>query len=405
MAVQGLRDVSGFTVTGQRPENWREGILLLFPNGDTPLTGLTSLMRSGSVDDPKFHHFEKVMSDQRLQINEDLDATETQIDVVSGALECAIGTLLYVEHSGEIIFVAADPSVDTALPTVIRGFGGTTGATVTIASENPYMRIIGTAFEEGSSAPTGIAYDPSEKYNYTQIFRNTLEATRTAINTRLRTGDAIREAKREALQYHSVGMEMAFWFGGRDSTTRNGRPLRTTEGFFKWLGREQSGRVVTAPSATVDLEYLEERLKDIFDYGSSEKMGFGGNRALLTIQQVIRKNSNCPYTIVQGQKEFGMNVSRLVCPFGEIVLKSHPLFSRMASSAGNYYSTDSWLAVMDMENVRYRYLKNSDTHYTTNLQTPGDDQTKAGYLSEAGLEWHHALSHYVIKNMAIAAAD
>ena len=43
------RDTTGFTTTGERPQNWRETLLLLYPNSaeasKAPLTALTSLLR------------------------------------------------------------------------------------------------------------------------------------------------------------------------------------------------------------------------------------------------------------------------------------------------------------------------------------------------------------------------
>lgn len=54
MAIQGLRDTSNF-VADQRPQNWREGIMLLYPNGKMPLLALTSVMKSRSVDDYTFN--------------------------------------------------------------------------------------------------------------------------------------------------------------------------------------------------------------------------------------------------------------------------------------------------------------------------------------------------------------
>ena len=63
--------------------------------------------------------------------------------------------------------------------------------------------------------PTGVNYDPTKKYNYTQIFRNTLEMTRTASKTRLRTGDQVKEAKRECLELHSIEMEKGFIWGAK----------------------------------------------------------------------------------------------------------------------------------------------------------------------------------------------
>lgn len=54
MAINGLRTTANF-VTDQRPKNWRETILLLYPNGKAPLTALTSLMKSEKTDDPEFN--------------------------------------------------------------------------------------------------------------------------------------------------------------------------------------------------------------------------------------------------------------------------------------------------------------------------------------------------------------
>src|SRR5690554_2956834 len=86
MAINGLRDTSNF-VANQRPENWRQTLLLLYPNsaeaGKAPLTALTSLMKEESTDDPVFHWWEKALDDRRLQLAENLDtSTGTQaIDV------------------------------------------------------------------------------------------------------------------------------------------------------------------------------------------------------------------------------------------------------------------------------------------------------------------------------------
>lgn len=402
MPIQGLRDTSNF-VTDQRPKNWREGILLLYPNGKMPLTALTSLMKSRSVDDPEFNWWEKELDDRRLVLGANLTAANTTITVTAGAQGLKQGDLLYVEESEEILFVASDPASDTSI-TVTRGFAGTTPATLDYdgAAVNPNLLVIGSAYEEGSLAPTGVNFDPTKKYNYTQIFRNTLEATRTATKTRLRTGDAIKEAKRECLEYHGIDMERAFWLGQRYEGTRNGKPHRATGGVLSWLPNDN----IKNANAGVDMETLEEYLYEIFLYGSSEKMAFCGNRSLLTIQQVVRKNSSIE--IMSGLKEFGMNVSRLICPFGELVLKTHPLFNQVrggTNGASPYYGMEAWMAVLDMDNVGYTYLKDSDTKYQPDLAANGMDGMKSGYLTEAAIELHHAKTHYLVKNFHTAAAD
>lgn len=395
MPIQGLRHTGNFEAN-QRPKNWRETILLLKPNGMAPLTGLTSAMKSRTTDDPEFNWYEKLLPTQRLELSGNL-ASSGDITVTSGALGLKAGHLLRVEHTGEIVRVSSDPTVDTTIPAT-RAYSGTSAATVTVASEIPYVHVIGSAYEEGSSAPTGINYDPTRRYNYTQIFRNTLERTRTASKTRLRTGDAVKEAKRECLELHSIEMEKAFFFGARYETTLSGKPLRTTGGVISFI---DSNNIVNNTDGSFTMTELEGWMKRIFDYGSSEKMAFLGNTALLAINTCIRKNTS--YQIMTGEKEFGMNVSRLICPFGTLVMKTHPLFNQLGSAS--YNSTDSSMVVLDMDNIKYVYISGDDTRYEQKLEENGMDGMKSGYLSECGLEVNHPLSHFQIKGLRTGLAD
>lgn len=395
MAIQGLRHTSNFE-SNQRPQNWREAILLLNPNGMAPLTGLTSAMKSRSTNDPQFNWFEKVLQTQRFTLSANLAATG-DLAVSSGALGLKAGHIIRIEHSGEIVRVTSDPVVDTSIP-VARGYSGTTAATVTVASENPAVHVIGTAYEEGSAAPTGINYDPTRRYNYTQIFRDTLEMTRTASRTRLRTGDSVKEAKRECLELHSIQMEKAFFWGKAHETTLGGKPIRTTGGVISFI---DSNNVVNNTDGSFTMTELEGWLKRIFDYGSSEKVAFVGNTTLLAINTCIRKNSS--YNIQSGVKEYGMAVSRLICPFGELVMKSHPLFNQISSTS--YNAADSSMTVLDMANVMYVSLDAGDTKYQKDLAENGLDGEKSGYLSECGLEVHHPLSHFQINGLRTGLVD
>lgn len=409
MAIQGLRDTSNF-VANARPQNYREGILLLYPNGKAPLVALTSLMKSRTVDDPVFNWWEKALDSQRVALGASLNAVAgTQnVTVVSGAKTLKEGDVLYVEQSGEQIFVTTDPGSDTVIQAQ-RGWAGTTPTAVTYngAGINPNLLKMGNAYEQGSLAPTGISFDPSQKTNNTQIFRDTLEATRTAMKTRLRTGDAIKEAKRECLEYHSIGMERQFWLGKKSSTTKNGKPLTTMDGVNSFIPSANIKVATTDYGSGVTLAGLEEYMYNIFKFGSSEKVGFCGNRAALTIQQILRKGTGVQWNINLGVKEFGMNVMRITSPFGEIILKTHPLFNQVAGGATagtDYYGMESWLFVLDMENITYVSFNGADTHYEPDLQANGMDGIKSGYLSESSIEVHHAQTHYLIKNLVASAA-
>lgn len=410
MAIQGLRTTANF-VTDQRPKNWREGVLLLYPNGKAPLFALTSLMKKRVVDDPEFNWWEKELDDRRFALGANLTTTNTSVTLASGETGKTLkeGDLLYVEETGEIMLVDRDPTSDTSI-TVVRGYAGTTATAVTYngAGVNPNLKLIGSAYEESSLAPTGISFDPTKQFNFTQIFRDTLEVSRTAQKTRLRTGDQVREAKRETLEYHSIGIEMAMWFGKRVETTKNGRPLRVMNGIFQQIPAANTVTMTSAYTSGIKFENLETELEKAFRFGSSEKVGFCGNIALLTIQRVVRNAKGVAWNIQSDTKEFGMNVTRITSPFGSLVLKSHPLWNQMTggtTGTSDYYGVNSWLAILDMENIKYVHLKDSDTQYQPDLQANGLDGMKSGYLTECSIELHHAKTHYLMKNVVAYKAE
>lgn len=415
MAIQGLRDTSNF-ITNQRPENWRESLLLLYPNSaeaaKAPLVALTSLMKSESTDDPVFHWWEKELDDRRLKLAADMTApavgTSQALTLDSTYKTAKIakkGDVLLVMQTGEIVHVNTDPAAAGAL-TVTRGANGGTPVAVDFdgAGVNPYLLIIGSAFEEGSLAPTGVNYDPNERSNYTQIFRSTLEITRTAAKTRLRTGDAVKEAKRECLEIMSIDMERAFWFGRKYATTLNGKPLRFTAGVLDQINSLAPENIYTAPAEGLDMDTFETKFAALFTYGSSEKIAFGGAAALLALQQLVRKNST--WNISSGEKEFGMSVTRFTSPFGTLVFKDHPLFTQNAggiNTAVAYFGHSNMMVILDASEVRYRYV--DDVKYEQKLETNGLDGQKSGYLAECGIELHHAKAHHVWKGLHKGLAD
>lgn len=409
MAIAGLRDTNNF-VTDQRPKDWREGIMLNEPNGNVPLFALTSLMKTKVATDPEFNWWEKTLNAQRAALTANLATTDTSIDFgTDGAKNAGFknGHILEVEENGELVRVTA--ATDDTI-TIVRAVASTTEVLVDFDGDgiNPYLRVVGNAHEEGSARPTGINFDPTKRTNYTQIFRDNLEMTETAAATNLRTGDQVREAKREALQYHSVAIEKALWLGKGVETTLNGRPWRLTWGFIHWITNKLAANVVTA-AAAVDLEEFEDWMEQAFRFGSSEKMGFCGNRALLVLQRIARLNAS--YELVQGQKEFGMNVTRIVSPFGELVLKRHPLWNQFITDVNpttgttEFTALDSTLAIVDMAELTYRPLKTRDTFFKGGQEDRGDDAMISGYITEAGLQINHPENHFVIKNLSSGKLD
>lgn len=423
MAIQGLRNTTTFnTPSGRRPQNFREAILMMYPNGGgiekAPLTALTAVMKSEATDDPVFHWFTKQLQDRRLKLGANLNNTDVAgatinvtIDTaVSSAFSVKAGDLLLAEQTNEILYVNTTPTAAGTVQ-VIRGFDLTAGAALTAvtfagAGVNPYLVVIGSAFEEGSAAPDPISFDPVEIFNQTQIFRSTYALTGTAANTNTRTGPEDVEAKREALENFSVDMERAFFFGRKTTTIRNGQPLRTTQGINSFIPATQ---VFSPTAGQITPTNLETWGNDIFRYGSTEKMAFCGNAFLTAIAQMVRKNGQGQYELGEPQTEYGMGgIRRLRLPQGVLVLKPHGLFTQMqgGTTAGTAYtSMDNAAVILDMRNIKYRFMKNRDVKFQDNIQLPGVDAKYAGWIGECGLEVHHPYTHAMITGVVKGIQD
>jgi hypothetical protein len=414
MAIQGLRNTTSFdTPNGRRPQNYREAILMLYPNGGgvekAPLTALTAVMKSEATDDPVYHWFTKSLQDRRLKLAASLNNTDVAGAIVNvtvdgtynGAFSVKEGDLLMTEQTNEILYVNSTPASNGTV-SVIRGFDLAAGSALSAVTYNadgvnPFLVVIGSAFEEGSAAPDPVSFDPIEVFNQCQIFRGTYGLTNTAREVNTRTGPEEAENKREALENFSIDMERGFFFGRKATTIRNGQPLRTTNGVMSLIPATQR---YTPVNGVLTFEQFEAWTLDIFRFGSTEKMAFCGSTFLNAVSQMVRRNGQGQYNISDKISEYGIGgIRRLTTPTGELVLKSHPLFSQMqggTNGAANFTSMDNAAIILDMRNIRYRFLRNRDIKFQDNLQLPGVDAKLAGWIGECGLEVHHPYTHAMI---------
>lgn len=403
--IQGVRFTDNF-VTNARPQNWREGTMLLFPNGSAPLFALSAGIKSSMTDDPRFNWWEKEMTTQRIALTADAGTGATLTFAANAARDMGlqVGHILRIEETGELVRVTVPVATSTTV-TVARSVGSFPATTIDFdgAGVNPNVHVVGIQMEENSSAPGGVSLDPVQAFNFTQIFRNTFQASRTAINTRLRTGEQVKEAKRETLENHSAAIEKAFFWGEPVEGAIGGDVARLTGGVLDFIPAANK----TTFTAAVTWANILTELEQAFRFGSSQKMGFLGNLAMLTIQEAVRLSLGSTVNIMHGDNAFGMNITRLVTPFGEIMLKTHPLFNQITSgitTAVAYDAYDASLVILDMENLHYRYLRNSDTQYQPKLAANDLDGVQSGYLTECGLEVHHPTTHYEIQGLSSAAA-
>lgn len=411
MAFLGMRG-TGDWATDERPKNWRQGILRISPNGMAPLTAVLSKMPEEKVDDPEFNWWTKGLPAQRGTV------TEVYTGVLSTAYTTggAAGDTLYVNVSTEatckefrvghqvLLRNSSNYADDTNAKVVAVVLNGTSSyvavklleadPTTTGIADCDTILVIGNINPEGGSMPNAIAYDPTKYTNYTQIFRTPLSITRTARKTRLRTEDSYKEAKREALELHSIEMEKAFiWGVPTEGTGDNGMPERTTGGLvYNIVNNGGNVSDYTTQTDFTDVtwldsgeEWLDQELEETFRYGALDKLAFCGSGVILAINKLVKEYGN--YEFKPTTKDYGIKVTEWHTPFGMINMVTHPLFSHETTNRNT-------MIIFEPKGLRYRYIDDTTFYPDPDKQNTGRgriDGTDEEFLTECGLEFHHPI--------------
>lgn len=383
--VLGMRGTGDWS-TAQRPTNFREAILLLFPNSPVSLTAMMSKLKSETTNDPKFTIFTKSLPNQRVLITGTIASGTTQLDF-SGTTPAKVlkkGHTLINERTLEAVWIVADPISPYSSVEVLRGKGSTAAQ----MNDGDGLIVVGSHHQEGAAIPTSISYDPSEIVNWTQIFRTSVYLTNTARATNLRTGSDMVERQRETLELHAIETEMAYIFGTGVEDTSGAQPERTTKGFVSLVTSN-----VTDFAGAFDQDTWETFLENVFEDGSSEKLLLCGNTALTNINKIGRIHGEIQMT-PRGET-YGLRLRTYATPYGDLQMMQHPLFSKNPTFA-------SWGIVIDPQYLVDRVLSgngiNRDTNYYENRQSPGDDATKDEWLTEKGLELQFESCNGLFKN-------
>ena len=410
----------------ERPKDWNEQILYLKPNGSMPLTGLLSKMKHETTTDPQFHWWTKGLATMRGSITGVYTDTALSISYASGALA---GDTLYVKMSSSDIAHfrvghqvtlrdASDLTVDVSGKVSVRKEDGASSylgiklleadnnSTSHDLSDADTILIYGNINSEGAAMPDALSDDPTKWWNYTQIFRDPLEITGTAMQTKLRTNpNYYQRVKQETLEAHSIAKEQAFWWGVPSETIGdNGKLERTTLGIIPAIRGGYTGEGGTAGTVSnfsTDNDYsgqswlsggedwLDTQLEIAFRYGNLDKLAVCGSGTLVAINKLVKNSGD--FSFGPTTSVYGIKIKEWITPLGTLYLMTHPLWSEEVT-------TRNIMVVFEPENVIYKPLIGRDTHYIgegigkTNTGWTRKDGIKEEYLTEVGLEYHHPKS-------------
>lgn len=395
MAFAGLRGTDDNKLSfGERPQNFREMILWLNPNGEAPLYSLMALMGKEKTDDPRINWYEEILDSTRLTVNGPLTSVATAFVVDAGALELVVGDLLLVEktetstYDNEIVQVATITS-DTAF-TVTRGAAGTTAAAI---ADNAFLTRIGSAWEEGADSPNVSRKNPTALHNYTQIFKTAVGVTRTMDQTRLRTGDAYKNDKKRKAFRHSAEIEWALIFGQRFEDLTGSQPKRYMGGLRSFIPAANTFIHTTAPS----LDTVTDQIETVFDYdgqgAGNERLVLAGRQALTNLNKLIKNDSSTRINYDGIVDMFGMKVHQFVTPSGVLRIKTHPLMSRH----GRFNKS---MLILNPTGLKWRHML--DTKFMDNIQNNDTDARKGQWITEGALEVQHSETMAYVGNLIAA---
>jgi len=148
---------------------------------------------------------------------------------------------------------------------------------------------VATTFAEGSTGPNGRLFLPSEKYNYTQIFRRGAKVTGSALTQQswVNGGSAWYFQNEDYMfDEFAYDQEAAIMFGTRSINAAGDQT--TTGGFIPSLVAE--GQVVNFTASTGISETDLQAISTLFmrQAGSSRKLGLCGSEAMADIQTALK---------------------------------------------------------------------------------------------------------------------
>ena len=413
-----------------RPKNYRQQAFELFPDSPSPFTYILSKLPTSTVDDPEFKLYEWRLPKQTA-INEGALAAGTallEVDTCElfqsgdGAAYAAEGTqpayafkpgdILRVEDiadcsEGTVAAKASNPTdttnvtgpelvvvkaiTDADTITVYRYWGGTNvdgpGSTTPVfgtIADGAVFRWAGSVYQEGSQSPLSLTKRASLVSNYCGIFKDAVKITGTAEQMKTRPYKPWPQFKGECLERHMMKLEWALLNGVPAETTGIAvlsgdlAEYSRTTGGIRYFVEQAQGSV--SFSGGVDIDDVEDEMETSFTYGSKEKAGISGYRALNILNKMVRNNStwNWAAESLPKKQTYGLEVFQLRSPFGVLNIVPHKLMAESAVQTQD-------VIIIDTKYVEYVSMKGRDTMWKDNVQLPDEDARKGYFMTECGL--------------------
>lgn len=377
-------------------------LMRLFPNGASPISGLSAMMGTATAVASTHGYFSKTVEFVKCTTSGYLvgDTTIT----VSSTVGMGPGSVLQNARTFENIRVLTVASATTI--TVTRAFGRIAAAA---GNNADVMMLVGTANVENSARPTARQFPVVYVPNYTQIFRNAWALTGTAAASLAEIGyNNIAESRKDAALMHTIDQEAAVLWGQAKMDVSGSQPIHATQGVVDAVKQYTSNANyfnAAAVGATTNLTQLISYVEKAFAYStdiSNPKMryAFGDAKAINVMNQIAIKNG-----VVQLTPEttsFGMDYQSFKCYKGTLRLLEHSLLNGFDPAAGR-------LIILDIPSIKLAYMTGRNAKVEEygsggKVVENGTDGQGGSFTSEMAVEARNPYGCVIIEGLTAGAA-
>ena len=373
-------------------------LMRLFPNGSSPITGLSAMLGTTTAVASTHGYFSKTAEFVSTTVGANYSIAAATITVAS-TIGMGVGSILHNVTTRENMRVTAVNS--STVIAVTKAFGRVADAAGTTGDK---IILSGTASAENSTRPTARQFPVVYVANYTQIFRNAWALTGTA-KASLAEADFVnvQESRRDAALLHNVDQEAASIWGQAKMDTSGAQPIHATQGIIDAI-RQYSIANYTTAGGTTTLTQLIAALEPAFKYSADVsnprlRYAFGDAKAISVMNQIAIKNGTVNLT--PETTEFGMDYQSFKFYKGTVRLMEHALLNGFDPTAGR-------LIVLDIPSIKLAYMNGRNAaveQYGVDgkIVENGTDGVGGSFTSEMAVELRNPYGCAIIEGLTAGA--
>lgn len=448
--------------------NTRRWCFYTAPSGAAPLTGLLSLVEPEMTDGPEYDWFEERIREKvgytvdftdgsagpwqdststggatiaftagytgarlTVRVTEVLD--NWQVGERIRILRQRYGTTSYADVYATITAISQTTSTTGVLTLTIQD--AITVNNTANTDEGMLIQSMGAPNAEGARSPGSLRPTfPVNPGNYTQIWKTPFAFSRTEMNQPMLFDEQglYRSKARRAALAHMIEIENSILFGQRSKTNYtmpDGTPsvVRTT-GSVKWFLQEyekvnggtftmrpggvaltantdDGKRIIQGPATGIlsnsDFLAIEPNIFKTSISSQNDKLVLGGAKFIAAWLKYYRtKDNNIRITRPFDKEPANLNFSltQVETDYGNLYFKTHPRFTDLSSWSSCGY-------ILDLSCLKFRPMRNADTHLQENIGERDFDGRKDQYLTEGGLEMMAPEAHMYFENVSSIATS